>query len=74
MLKSSCLCSISGTPASWLYESRHITSLCLKLFFSLLFFYGRRWVDTNNNYLAEVPDLCLLVEKGKTSYAVMSWL
>ena len=31
-------------------------------------------VDTNNNYLTEVPDLGLLVEKGKTSYVVMSWL
>lgn len=31
-------------------------------------------MDTNNNYLTAVPDLDLLVEKGKTSYVVMSWL
>lgn len=31
-------------------------------------------VVTNNSYLTKVPDIGLLVEKGKTSYAVMSWL
>ena len=36
MLKSRCLGFVSGTPVCLLYDSRHVTSLCLEPF--LLFF------------------------------------